>query len=157
MSIEFPCSMRLHVNSPGVPVLNNFKGSAFNFFGNIEVIMDHIIENRALGKRHHIIVNAEGIGHSEELAKRIEKVTDIETRATILGYLQRGGSPTCRDRVEATIMGEKAIELICQNKLNRVVAKKGNQYTDVDIFEAQKMKKTVENAVYMDCRKLVRS
>ena len=127
------------------------------YHGNEQLLMDHIIENRALGKRHHIIVNAEGIGHSEELAKRIEKVTDIETRATILGYLQRGGSPTCRDRVEATIMGEKAIELICQNKLNRVVAKKGNQYTDVDIFEAQKMKKTVENAVYMDCRKLVRS
>ena len=61
-------------------------------------IVDHIIINRRLGKKHHLIINAEGIGHSTSMARRIEAATGIETRATILGYMQRGGSPTCKDQ-----------------------------------------------------------
>ena len=65
---------------------------------NEQKLVDHIIENRRRGKRHHLIINAEGIGHSTSMAKRIEAATGIETRATILGYMQRGGAPTCKDR-----------------------------------------------------------
>ncbi len=68
-------------------------------------IINNIIENRIKGKKHHIIVTAEGIGHSTSMARRIEAATGIETRATILGHMQRGGSPTCKDRVYASIMG----------------------------------------------------
>ena len=75
-------------------------------------IINNIIENRKRGKKHHIINNAEGIGHSSSMAKRIEAATGIETRATILGHMQRGGSPTCKDRVYASIMGAYAVDLL---------------------------------------------
>ena len=80
--------------------------------GNEQMLINRIIDNRKRGKRHHIIINAEGIGHSASMAKRIEAATGIETRATILGYMQRGGAPTCKDRVYASIMGAKAVELL---------------------------------------------
>lgn len=90
--------------------------------GNEQVLIDRIIENRKRGKKHHIIINAEGIGHSTSMAKRIEAATGIETRATILGYMQRGGAPTCKDRVYASIMGAKAVELLLAGHSNRLVA-----------------------------------
>ena len=90
--------------------------------GNEQMLINRIIDNRKRGKRHHIIINAEGIGHSASMAKRIEAATGIETRATILGYMQRGGAPTCKDRVYASIMGAKAVELLDKGKTNRVVA-----------------------------------
>ena len=77
-----------------------------------QMIVNHIIENRKRGKKHHIIINAEGIGHSTSMAKRIEAATGVETRATILGHMQRGGSPTCKDRVYASTMGAKAVDLL---------------------------------------------
>ena len=77
-------------------------------------IINNIINNRKRGKKHHIIINAEGIGHSTSMARRIEAATGVETRATILGYMQRGGSPTCRDRVYATMMGAMAVDLLCE-------------------------------------------
>ena len=86
--------------------------------GNEQALIDRIIENRKRGKKHHIIINAEGIGHSVSMAKRIEAATGIETRATILGYMQRGGAPTCMDRVYASIMGAKAVELLLAGKSN---------------------------------------
>ncbi len=73
-------------------------------------LVNHIIENRKRGKKHYIIINAEGIGHSVSMAKRIEAATGMETRATILGHMQRGGSPTCKDRVYASTMGAMAVE-----------------------------------------------
>lgn len=130
---------------------------AETYDGNEQVIIDHIVENRALGKRHHIIVNAESIGHSEELAKRIETVTRIETRATILGYLQRGGSPTCRDRVAASIFGEMAIELIDSGELNKVVVLQGSLPMGIDIETVNASKQVMEEAEYLDPRKLVRT
>ena len=72
---------------------------------NEQNIINNIIRNRKKGKTHHLIINAEGIGHSTSMAKRIEAATGIETRATILGYMQRGGSPTCKDRYYASVMG----------------------------------------------------
>lgn len=75
------------------------------------------------------------------MAKRIEEATGMETRATILGHMQRGGSPTAKDRVYASIMGAKAVELLCEGKTNRVVGYKHGEYIDVDIDEALNMEK----------------
>ncbi len=107
-------------------------------------IVDHIIEGRKKGKQHHLIINAEGIGHSTSMAKRIEAATGIETRATILGYMQRGGSPTAKDRVYASIMGAKAVDLLCEGKSNRVVGYRHGQYVDFDIIEALNMEKCID-------------
>ena len=98
-------------------------------------IINNIINNRKRGKKHHIIINAEGIGHSTSMARRIEAATGVETRATILGYMQRGGSPTCRDRVYATMMGAMAVDLLCEGKSNRVVGFSHGEFKDFDINE----------------------
>ena len=108
-------------------------------------IINHIINNRKRGKKHHIIINAEGIGHSTSMARRIEAATGVETRATILGYMQRGGSPTCRDRVYATMMGSMAVDLLCAGKSNRVVGFKHGEFCDFDIEEALAMQKNISN------------
>ena len=108
---------------------------------NEQKIVDHIIENRRRGKKHHLIINAEGIGHSTSMAKRIEAATGIETRATILGYMQRGGAPTCKDRYYASIMGAYATDILLQGKTNRVVCYRDGKFVDLDIEEALAMTK----------------
>ena len=108
-----------------------------------QTIINHIIETRKKGKKHHIIINAEGIGHSQAMAKRIEAATGIDTRATILGHMQRGGSPSCKDRMYATIMGAYAVDLLISGKTKRVVAYKNGQFVDFDINEALAMKKSM--------------
>ena len=107
-------------------------------------IINNIIENRRKGKKHHIIVNAEGIGHSTSMARRIEAATGIETRATILGHMQRGGSPTCKDRVYASIMGAYAVDLLCAGKTNRVVGYQNGRFMDMDIDEGLAMTKDID-------------
>ena len=111
-------------------------------------IVDHIIINRRLGKKHHLIINAEGIGHSTSMARRIEAATGIETRATILGYMQRGGSPTCKDRYYASIMGAYAADILVQGKTNRVVCYRNGQFVDLDIEEALAMNKSISEYEY---------
>ncbi|MEY8427221.1 6-phosphofructokinase [Lachnospiraceae bacterium 46-15] len=111
-------------------------------------LINNLINNRKRGKKHHIIINAEGIGHSVSMARRIEAATGVETRATILGHMQRGGSPTCRDRVYASIMGAYAVDLLAEGKTNRVVAYKGGKYTDFDIDEALAMQKHLDEYEY---------
>ena len=106
-----------------------------------ELLVQHIVESRKVGKTHHIIINAEGIGHSTTMARRIEAATGIETRATILGHLQRGGSPTAKDRMYASLMGAYAVKALVAGKSNRVVAYKRGGVTDFDIDEALNMKK----------------
>ena len=123
---------------------------------NEQELINNIIASRKRGKTHHIIVNAEGIGHSTSMAKRIEAATGIETRATILGYLQRGGSPTCKDRFYASIMGAYAADILCAGKSNRVVAYKHGEFVDFDIEEALNMGKTINEYQYDICRKLSR-
>ena len=108
-----------------------------------QALINNIIDNRKHGKKHHIIINAEGIGHSESMARRIEAATGVETRATILGHIQRGGSPTCKDRMYASIMGSYAVDLLCAGKSKRVVAYAGGKYVDFDINEALAMKKDI--------------
>ncbi len=117
-------------------------------------LVNHIIENRKRGKQHHIIINAEGIGHSVSMAKRIEAATGIETRATILGHMQRGGSPTCKDRVYASIMGAYAVNLLCQGKTNRVVAYRNGDFVDFDIDEALAMNKGIPEYQFEVCKNL---
>jgi len=112
-------------------------------------LINHIIDGRKKGKKHHLIINAEGIGHSESMARRIEAATGIETRATILGYMQRGGSPTCTDRVYASMMGSYAVELLSEGKSNRVVAHSKGKFVDFDINEALEMKKNIDEYEFL--------
>ena len=111
-------------------------------------IIDRIIERRKAGKKHYIIVNAEGIGDSNNMAKRIEAATGMETRATIIGHIQRGGSPTCIDRVHASAMGAYGVELLCKGATNRVVGYRDGKYVDYDVKEALAMTKDIDQYLY---------
>jgi 6-phosphofructokinase 1 len=119
---------------------------------NEQKVIDNIIDNRKRGKTHHIIINAEGIGHSTSMARRIEAATGIETRATILGYMQRGGSPTCKDRVYASMMGAYAADIMTQGKTNRVVGYRDGKFQDFDIEEALNMEKSIDEYMYQIAR-----
>ena len=116
-----------------------------NYDGNEQQLIDRIIENRKRGKKHYIIINAEGIGHSTSMARRIEAATGIETRATILGYMQRGGNPTCKDRFYASIMGSYAADILCEGKSNRVIGYRNGEFKDFDIEEALNMHKEISD------------
>ncbi len=98
-----------------------------------EAIIKQILENRAKGKRHNLVVIAEGVGGSQALAKQIEEMTGIVSRATILGHLQRGGSPTALDRMHASMMGYHAVKLLVDNIFNRVVIYRNGKYSDVPL------------------------
>lgn len=115
----------------------------------IDRIVNKLEDGRKIGKKHHIIIVAEGIEGSSEMAKVVEERTGIETRATILGHIQRGGAPTVRDRVIAAQMGMKAIELLKQGKSNRVVIMKADRIDDVDINEGLSMTKTISEDDYV--------
>ena len=115
---------------------------------NEQEIINHIIASRKKGKTHHLIINAEGIGHSGSMARRIEAATGLETRATILGYMQRGGNPTAMDRYYASIMGALAVDVMLQGKTNRVIGHRDGQFVDVDIEEALQMKKNIDEYQY---------
>lgn len=106
------------------------------------------------GKKHFIVVVAEGVGHTQEIAETIQKETGIESRATILGHVQRGGSPTLRDRVVASRMGYHAVELLQNGMGNRVVAMKGEQIVDFDITEALNMPRVFDENLYRISAKL---
>lgn len=101
------------------------------------------------GKKHYIIINAEGIGKSFEMAKEIEMATGIETRATVLGYLQRGGSPSCRDRVLASMMGVHAVQSLIDGKKNRLIVFQDGMVKDIDINDGLKMTKGLSET-YID-------
>jgi 6-phosphofructokinase 1 len=111
-------------------------------------IINSIIEKRKYGKKHYIIVNAEGVGDSNGMAKRIEAATGMETRATIIGHAQRGGSPTTRDRVYASMMGAKAVDLLVAGASKRIVGYKGGQFVDFDIEEGLAMTKDIDQYMY---------
>ena len=117
-------------------------------------IIADIQESRKRGKKNYIIINAEGVGDSMNMAKRIEEATGMETRATILGHMQRGGSPTCKDRVYASIMGAKAVDLLLEGKTNRVVGYKHGEYVDFDIDEALGMTKGIPAYQYEIAKEL---
>ena len=111
-------------------------------------VIQRIVNTQKTGKKHFIVVVAEGVGKVAELANYIENRLGIETRATILGHVQRGGSPTLRDRVVASEMGFRAVELLEKNLGNRVVAMKDGKIVDLDINEALDMQRVFDEDLY---------
>ena len=111
-------------------------------------IIDKINLTKANGKKHFIIVVAEGVGQVTDIAKEIEEATGIESRATILGHVQRGGRPTVRDRVMASQMGHAAVNLLLKGVGNRVIALKNDHIVNFDIYEALQMTKEFDMQSY---------
>lgn len=111
-------------------------------------VIQQILANRSIGKRHNLIVVAEGVGGTQKLAKDIQEITGIQTRATILGHLQRGGSPTAIDRMHASMMGYYAVKALLDGRENIVIAYNKGQYEVLDLFEAMEMKKSLDKEIY---------
>ncbi|NLT08824.1 MAG: 6-phosphofructokinase [Ruminococcus sp.] len=114
----------------------------------LDAIAATMLAKKAKGKQNFVVIVAEGIGHTQEIATVLQEKTNIETRATILGHVQRGGNPTLRDRVEATRMGYYAVELLEAGKGNRVVGIKNSEIVDYDIQEALSMKKPYDEKLH---------
>ncbi len=111
-------------------------------------VIERIRRTQKTDKKHFIVMVAEGIGGVEALARRIEKECEVESRAIVLGHVQRGGSPTVRDRVAASVMGYKAVQLLMQGIGNRVVVQKNDTVIDYDIYEALSMERSVDTELY---------
>jgi 6-phosphofructokinase 1 len=116
--------------------------------GDYNVLMEHILERRAQGKNNHIVVVAEGVEDSSSLAEKIKESTGIESRVSVLGYIQRGGNPTATDRMYASFMGAYAVEILNEGKKNRIVAMKNGKFVDYDIDKALHMKKKINSFQY---------
>lgn len=114
----------------------------------IKAIAEKMKETMALGKKYFIVVVAEGVGKTEEIARQLHELSGAEMRLTVLGHIQRGGSPTLKDRVVATEMGFHAVELLEQGIGNRIVGMKDGKIYDVDIIEALSMKKPFPDKLY---------
>jgi 6-phosphofructokinase 1 len=114
---------------------------------NVESVVNVLKENARKGKRAGIVVAAEGCGKTSELAKSIEEQTHAEVRLTILGYVQRGGSPTARSRLLASLFAERAVNLLVQNKGNRVVGLQDGKITEVDLKEACCKSKPIDTSM----------
>lgn len=114
----------------------------------LQNVIDKILETQKNGRNHFIIVVSEGLCDATQLAKLLQEATGIETRATILGHIQRGGNPTLRDRVVASKMGYAAVELLSKGVGNRVIGLKDNKIVDYDIFEALNMVKSFDQETY---------
>ena len=117
-------------------------------------VIDVIKRGIQRGKKHCIVIVAEGIGGAAEIAEKIQKETGMESRATILGHVQRGGSPSVTDRVVASQMGAKCVDLLLEGKQNRIVCKRSGEITDVDIEEGLNMKKHLSPELMGLIRKL---
>jgi 6-phosphofructokinase 1 len=115
---------------------------------NVDNICRILIEGKNRGKVSYILIVAEGTKNSFQLAKEIEEKTGLEVRVTVLGHIQRGGSPTAADRILASRMGAYAVKLLLSGKSNRVVAVRGSQIVDYDIDEALSMKKEFDHEMY---------
>jgi len=111
-------------------------------------VIEQILNNRAQGKRHNLVVVAEGVGGSDALAKEIERVLGIEARATILGHLQRGGIPTALDRMHATVMGYIAAKAVHEGNINKAVVYRNGRHELIDLSEAIDAKKEYNSDLY---------
>ena len=118
-------------------------------------VVEPIRAARLAGRTHFMVIVAEGVGSSYDVAAKIKEYTGLDPRVTVLGHVQRGGSPSARDRMEATYMGYNAVELLAQGKTNRVVAMQEGAYVDYDINEALAMKKGIDERVYTVLRALI--
>lgn len=106
-------------------------------------VVRRLLECRNQGKHHYIVVVAEGVGDTVAISNKIEETTGIESRVTILGHLQRGGSPSIRDRMMASYMGAQAITALTEGRYNRIIAFQHGAIVDVDMEEGLAMKKTI--------------
>ena len=113
-----------------------------------KAVMDQILNNRNAGRRHHLVVVAEGVGGSNELAKEIEKVLAIESRATVLGHMQRGGTPTPTDRMHASVMGYMAVKAVAEDAINTVVVYLDGKHKLIELEKALAMKKEYSPETY---------
>ena len=114
-------------------------------------IVERMQFTRGIGKKHFIMLVAEGVnypGGITQMAKDIEDATGVVTKTTVLGYVQRGGSPSAKDRIIATRMGVYAVHLIAKGIGNRVVVMNGEDIVDYDIKEALEMKKQFDDNLY---------
>ena len=109
-------------------------------------ILQRMRQTQATGKKHFIIIVSEGVVGAQELANQIQAATGVDSRATVLGHIQRGGSPTVRDRVNASLMGYHAVDLLDKGIYNRVVAVSGGKIVDYDVNVALSMHKTIEDS-----------
>jgi 6-phosphofructokinase 1 len=105
---------------------------------------------RLSGRTHFMIIVAEGVGSAVDIANQIKESTGLDPRVTVLGHVQRGGSPSARDRVTASRMGYYAVKILSEGKTNRVVVTKGGDITDMDIDDALKMQKGLQESM-MQC------
>ncbi|WP_374721298.1 6-phosphofructokinase [Peribacillus tepidiphilus] len=115
---------------------------------NMEDIVAKLKRGHERGKKHSIIVVAEGVGSGVEIGKKIEEMTNFDTRVTVLGHVQRGGSPTAVDRVLASRLGARAVELLIEGKGGRAVGIEKNQLVDYDIIEALSKKHVIDMNMY---------
>ena len=115
---------------------------------NSDRVIQQILENRSIGKRHNLVVVAEGVGGTQKLAQDIQEITGIQTRATILGHLQRGGSPTATDRMHASMMGYHAVKAILEGRENIAVAYNRGRYEILDLLESLQMDKELDPEIY---------
>lgn len=111
-------------------------------------IVERMRIGRIKGRNHHIIIVAEGYGSAQEVADQIHEATGIDTRVTILGHIQRGGSPSAMDRVMATRMGYAAVRALMEGKTNRVVVSDNNIVTDIDIEEGLAQSKDLNQCLF---------
>lgn len=112
------------------------------------MIVEKMRANRIRGRKHHIIIVAEGVGHAQDIADRIHAATGIDARVTVLGHIQRGGRPTVRDRVMATRMGYHAVRILMEGASNRVVCANADTVIDYDIEEGLSMTKDLSQELY---------
>ncbi|HIT56963.1 MAG TPA: 6-phosphofructokinase [Candidatus Galloscillospira stercoripullorum] len=117
-------------------------------------VIEPIREARLVGRTHFMVIVAEGVGDTYEIAQRIKETTALDVRVTVLGHVQRGGAPTSRDRVAATYMGYNAVRLLLEGKTDRVVCVQNDDYVDYDITEALRMKKGIDEQAYKLLREL---
>ncbi|MCM0651029.1 6-phosphofructokinase [Clostridium swellfunianum] len=115
---------------------------------NLDDICRVILDGKQKGKLHNLILVAEGVGGANDLAEKIEEITGIETRATILGHIQRGGSPSAFDRILASKMGARAVELLVEGKTARVIGCNGMNIIDLDTTEALAMPRKFDEKTY---------
>lgn len=111
-------------------------------------IVNRLLRGQKRGKKHSIIVLAEGVGSGFDYGRRIKKATDMETRVTVLGHIQRGGAPTASDRVLASRLGAKAVDLILDGKAGRMVGIQNNQLVDHDILQILSEKHVIDHSMY---------
>ena len=113
--------------------------------GDPQKITTKVSDYLAKGRNDIVVVNAEGVGDTVEIGREVADLCDLRVRTTVLSYIQRGGRPTCRDRVYASVMGAKAVDLLAEGKKNRVVAYRNDRFVDFDIYEALAMKKDIHD------------